>query len=624
MTIDSILAQTMQDWELIIVNDGSTDKTKEYLDTLIDPRIWVIHRVENWGIQRSYNQGFLLATGEYITFISSDNYYFPTYLEKLSEVLDKDLSVTFVYSAFNWMDMSGMKIKVNYEQDFSIHRFLVNNPGVASVMIRGNFLREFMPKGVDGSKDSYDYPLDPEVGLAADTDFWIRMMEHPDWKIKYVPHILCYFMSDTVSDSVKNYSQTFDSIQKVVKKFQNRRKLKTILSSPSILFVNPNFISHHVAGVEVYTYNLIQELKKYNLDVSVLIPAIGSPGIIEESYEGIKVYRLTHQTDLTDPRLTIENPELEHQFLHFLDTHGFDIIHFHHTIGFSFSLIRMAKKCGYPVCLTLHDFWFLCHKMYLQDWEGKVHKGSNSIDECVGCYIGNKNLRIDEIASIFYILAYRTANVREILDMVDVLTCPSKHVYDIFTNRGLGYGKMEISELGINKVNRVEIDHPFTIGYIGMIHPLKNLSLLVKVFSQISNLTIQLRIWGSVSKEYRSEFFELIRDDTRISYMGEYKQSQLGEVLGQIDIMVNPSLSESYSLTTHEALSASVPVISSSGNAMAEVSCGVFTDEGHLRWMLETLIGDPKQVEAWRRRIRKIRTIEQDAWGWVERYRKLL
>jgi len=205
-----------------------------------------------------------------------------------------------------------------------------------------------------------------------------------------------------------------------------------------------------------------------------------------------------------------------------------------------------------------------------------------------------------------------------------VLTCPSKHVYDIFTNRGLGYGKMEISELGINKVNRVEIDHPFTIGYIGMIHPLKNLSLLVKVFSQISNLTIQLRIWGSVSKEYRSEFFELIRDDTRISYMGEYKQSQLGEVLGQIDIMVNPSLSESYSLTTHEALSASVPVISSSGNAMAEVSCGVFTDEGHLRWMLETLIGDPKQVEAWRRRIRKIRTIEQDAWGWVERYRKLL
>ena len=99
-SISSITKQTYSNWELIIVDDGSTDKTSIICDKLVssDKRIKVIHQ-DNQGQSKARLNGVHFASGDYILFLDSDDQYEPNALEIISKHLDdKDLKV-LVYNA---------------------------------------------------------------------------------------------------------------------------------------------------------------------------------------------------------------------------------------------------------------------------------------------------------------------------------------------------------------------------------------------------------------------------------------------------------------------------------------------------------------------------------------------
>jgi len=87
--LDSVLAQTMEDFELILVNDGSTDGCPGICDRyrLQDPRVRVIHK-ENGGLSSARNAGLDIAKGKYICFVDSDDHIAPTLLEKTVPLME--------------------------------------------------------------------------------------------------------------------------------------------------------------------------------------------------------------------------------------------------------------------------------------------------------------------------------------------------------------------------------------------------------------------------------------------------------------------------------------------------------------------------------------------------------
>src|SRR5258708_3960241 len=81
-SVNSVLAQTFKDFELIVVEDGSQDRTSSILATIRDDRLRVIHNERNLGIVESLNRAMATARGAYIARADADDFCLPTRFEK--------------------------------------------------------------------------------------------------------------------------------------------------------------------------------------------------------------------------------------------------------------------------------------------------------------------------------------------------------------------------------------------------------------------------------------------------------------------------------------------------------------------------------------------------------------
>ena len=99
-TLDSLLAQTRQDWELLAVDDASTDDTPAILAEYAarDPRITARRNATNRRLPASLNIGFATARGRYLTWFADDNCYRPDALARMAQALDDAPDLDFVYA----------------------------------------------------------------------------------------------------------------------------------------------------------------------------------------------------------------------------------------------------------------------------------------------------------------------------------------------------------------------------------------------------------------------------------------------------------------------------------------------------------------------------------------------
>lgn len=123
--IQSVLEQTLQDLEIIIVNDGSTDRqTINILNSLERPKTRVIHLPQNMGLPAARNAGIRESQGRYICCLDADDKLQATYLEKATAMMESNSGISFVGS---WTQVFGSESRVWYAKPFDPDEILYAN-----------------------------------------------------------------------------------------------------------------------------------------------------------------------------------------------------------------------------------------------------------------------------------------------------------------------------------------------------------------------------------------------------------------------------------------------------------------------------------------------------------------
>lgn len=142
--IESVINQTFKDWELIIVNDCSTDNTLNVANCYAakDNRIKVFSNETNSKLPKTLNNGFRHAKGEYWTWTSDDNLFLPNFLEEMSRYLDEHPEVGFVASDEQRIDING-NVYANISLPDKLQLILPLNCYIgASFMYRASIAKE--------------------------------------------------------------------------------------------------------------------------------------------------------------------------------------------------------------------------------------------------------------------------------------------------------------------------------------------------------------------------------------------------------------------------------------------------------------------------------------------------
>lgn len=166
-SIDSVIAQTYTNWELIIVNDCSTDTSLEIMQQYAekDSRIRIINNEQNLKLPGALNRGFQEAIGKYLTWTSHDNRMMPTMLEEFVTYLDSNPDkglVTACYAAFSLK--TGEQLYEVHHPDPQLYMPLHN-----CVCYAFMYRREILE-----TVGNYDTTL----FLVEDYDYWVRIWQH--------------------------------------------------------------------------------------------------------------------------------------------------------------------------------------------------------------------------------------------------------------------------------------------------------------------------------------------------------------------------------------------------------------------------------------------------------------
>jgi glycosyltransferase involved in cell wall biosynthesis len=181
--IDSVLAQSYPHWELIIVDNHSTDNTRELLQTYADPRIQLL-QIHNQGIiAASRNKGVRQARGEWIAFLDSDDWWTP---EKLSACMQRlQPTVDVLYH-----DLALVGVGTGFFRRKQIHCWQTRTPVLQDLLVRGNALAT---SSVMARRDLLLQVTDRietrEFSAAADYACWLNLAQLTDGFL-YLPMVL--------------------------------------------------------------------------------------------------------------------------------------------------------------------------------------------------------------------------------------------------------------------------------------------------------------------------------------------------------------------------------------------------------------------------------------------------
>ena len=236
--IESVLKQTFKDYEIIVVDDGSTDNTREIVNSCFSPLIKYIYQ-ENNGRSNARNQALKIAQGQYIAYLDSDDMYLPDKLEKQISILDKNRDIGMVYTSARVFDEDDNELFRQDEYGNKRLYYEATDSGwiynkVAFYFPQTIILPSVMVRSEIQEKVGY---FDEKLHRFEDTDMWRRISK--ECKIFAIKEPLCIIRkhSDNKMEHPKDvYKSMIHYINKIFIEDRNVSYLIKAKGASNLLF----------------------------------------------------------------------------------------------------------------------------------------------------------------------------------------------------------------------------------------------------------------------------------------------------------------------------------------------------------------------------------------------------
>lgn len=241
-TLDSVMVQTMSDFELLVVDDGSTDGTNKLCEqyALHDSRIKVFHK-QNEGVAMARQMGMDKAQGEYCIHADADDWMAPTMLEDLyNKAKQDDADVVIADYFVNSKDSE----RICRQQPSSLTpqdvlQDMFNNNIFGSLwhkLVRTELYRKYSVKFFAGINHSEDLLI------------WVQLLQHQEIKISYLPKAYYHYVANEASITKHFTRDTYDM------RLRFWEKLTTLLYKPELEYLKEK------AAFSIFTEGFIYDV----------------------------------------------------------------------------------------------------------------------------------------------------------------------------------------------------------------------------------------------------------------------------------------------------------------------------------------------------------------------------
>lgn len=239
-SIESVLNQSYTNFELIIIDDGSDDGSKELLETIKDERITILHNATRKGVSTARNMGLELAKGKYVAYLDSDNLWDSRYLAAMIGAFKKLPDADVVYSGqylFRGNEKNPYAVRFG-----SFNRSLLKNRNY--IDINSLCHKKELTDDIGG--------FDETLVRLVDYDLILRMAENA--QIYSVPVILSHYYYDNANNTITNIPGYVHYLEIVREKTQKRREKQ-------IKTRTPNHLDHGVSII-IPSYEALEDIKE--------------------------------------------------------------------------------------------------------------------------------------------------------------------------------------------------------------------------------------------------------------------------------------------------------------------------------------------------------------------------
>jgi glycosyltransferase involved in cell wall biosynthesis len=434
------------------------------------------------------------------------------------------------------------------------------------------------------------------------------------------------------------------------------------------------YFPDNTGGTEVYVQGLAQTLGQRGHDVIVVAPRAGSAAIARYDHDNLRVVRYPIPARPSRDEVQGRTPARGAEgFLEILDTFRPDVVHVHSLVtGLGLHEMQAARDAGARVVYTNHlpSMGFACPRGTLMRWETTVCDGYQPVETCAACALHARGMpqraaqavstlpspatrlisrlpgRWATALGMAAIVADGRIRQHSLTTLADRIVVLNDAARQIFVMHGANPHQVVVNRLGVSAQELTRkpgpdirpTTLPIRVGFVGRLDPAKGVRELAQAIlrtPRIFPLVFEFRgpADDEESRLFRDEIAQLLESDRRVSFGPAVAPSEVGALLGAIDVLACPSTSfENGPTVALEATAVGTPVIASACGAPCEfVRDGIngrLIPPGNVDALVEAfrlIAADPEgTIDVWRRHLPPTRWMSDIATDYERLYEDVL